>query len=78
MCVANADASLLYCIFLICSLYLMFSDLSVCQTYAMLQSVHVNHLSDFSVMLNKLLIVFIALYAIFMFMVLKSLVIVYM
>jgi hypothetical protein len=77
MCIANADASLFCFILLMCSLYLTFSDLSVCPTYALLQTLHVNRLSDFGVMLSKLLIVFIVLYAIFMFMGLKSLVIVY-
>lgn len=55
MCVANTDASLLYFILLICSFYITFSDLSACQTYALLQSVHVNRISDFGVMLSKLL-----------------------
>jgi hypothetical protein len=54
------------------SLYLMFRDLHVCRTYAMLHSTHlsvyisdVSYFSVFSVVLSKLHIVFVVLYSIF-------------
>jgi hypothetical protein len=73
-CVANTDCFLFYFIILVRSLYLIFSDLPVCPTYALLHSARVSiyipdvsYLSDFGVMLIKLLILFVVLCAIFMF-----------
>ena len=42
MCIAYADCGLLLLIYLMCSLYLVFIDLSDCPIYALLQVLHCN------------------------------------